>query len=70
MNYLRFTSYIYLAAAAFLIYDGITKLNEDSDAYLLSFFLAAVTIFLFFFRRHFAKKFDGYRKNQDTEKQE
>lgn len=64
MNYLKFTSFIYLLAAGFFIYDGITKMHDPERTYLLSFFLAAVSIFLFFFRQHFAKKFADRNKKQ------
>ena len=62
MNYLKFTAYFYLAAALFLLYDGFTKINDPENSCLLSFFLAAVAIFLFFFRKHFAKKFSDQNK--------
>ena len=64
MNYLKFTQYIYLVFGAYFIYDGITKLNDPSTGNpWLSFIIAALAVFMFFFRRKFAKKFDDRNKN-------
>jgi len=57
MSYLKFTPYLYLAAAGFFIYDGISQLNNNEDNYWLSFLIAGLSIFMFFFRRKYAKKF-------------
>lgn len=62
MGYLKYTQYIYLAFAIYFIFDGITKLNEGSDTFWLSFAIAVMAIFMFFFRRKFAKKFDDNKK--------
>jgi hypothetical protein len=61
MSYLKFIQYIYLIFAGFFVYDGITKLNTE-EPYLLSFGIAAVCIFMFFFRRNFFNK----AKNQSN----
>ncbi|MFY0482612.1 hypothetical protein ACI6PS_08395 [Flavobacterium sp. PLA-1-15] len=62
MKYLKFTQYIYLAFAGFFIYDGIMKLNSEETPWL-SFIIALVAIFMFFFRRNFAKKFEDRNPN-------
>ena len=59
MNYLKFTPYIYLAIAIFCIYEGITQLSDPDGSYWLSFIIAALGLFMFFFRMHFAKKFEN-----------
>lgn len=64
MNYLKITQYIYLAFAAFFIYDGVLKYNEGQSPWL-SFGFAALGIFLFFFRRHFAKRFEERKRNNE-----
>jgi positive regulator of sigma E activity len=64
MKYLQYTQYVYLLAGLFFIYDGITKLNSGTDMPYISFMLAATSIFMFFFRRKFAKKFEDQNKNQ------
>ena len=57
MNYLKYTPYAYLLAAGFFVFDGITKLNEDNNAYWFSFLFAAIAIFVFFFRKRYARRF-------------
>ena len=63
MKYLQFTQYIYLIFAAFFIYDGIVKLNNQEETYWLSFGIAVVAIFMFFFRRHFINKANNRNNN-------
>lgn len=61
MKYLQFTQYIYLVFAAVFIFDGITKLNDNEKPWL-SFMIAGVSVFMFFFRRKFSKKFQDRQK--------
>ncbi|AOW08394.1 hypothetical protein EM308_02110 [Flavobacterium gilvum] len=61
MNFLKYTSYLYLAFGIFFIYDGYTKCNT-SESPLLSFIIAGLAIFMFFFRRKFSKKFEDRNK--------
>jgi high-affinity Fe2+/Pb2+ permease len=63
MKYLQFTQYIYLIFAAFFVYDGVVKMNNAEDSYLLSFGIAAVCIFMFFFRRSFFNKAKNRNNN-------
>ncbi len=63
MNYLKYTQYVYLVFAAFFIYDAVSK-YMNAESYLLSIIIAAVCVFMFFFRRNFAKKFSRERKDQ------
>ncbi len=63
MNYLKYTQYIYLAFGIFFIYDGIDKMNvPGNDLPYISFILAASCVFMFFFRRRFAKKIEDNQK--------
>jgi len=64
MNYLKYTQYVYLIFGAFFIYDGIKKMNNPNETPWLSFIIAGLAIFMFFFRRKFAKKFE----NRDEKK--
>ncbi|WP_163397888.1 hypothetical protein [Flavobacterium fluviatile] len=64
MNYLKYTQYVYLLIAVAFIYDGITKLSEPNGTYWLSFLIAGVSVFMFFFRRKFSKKFDDHYKKK------
>ena len=59
MNYLKYTQYVYLLFSFYFVYDGFTKLNTDNDTPWLSFIIAGLAVFMFFFRRKFAKKFEG-----------
>ena len=63
MKYLQLTQYIYLIFAAFFIYDGFVKINNADDSYMLSFGVAAVSIFMFFFRRSFFNKAKNRNNN-------
>ncbi|WPO80489.1 hypothetical protein [Flavobacterium sp. KACC 22761] len=64
MGYLKYTQYVYIAFAVYFIYDGVTKLNEGNESYALSFVIAGMAVFMFFFRRKFVKKFDDRNKKQ------
>ncbi|WP_293873996.1 hypothetical protein [Flavobacterium sp.] len=61
MNYLRFTQYAYLLAGILFALDAFVKW-QSHQSYTISGLFAAVCIFLFFFRRNFAKKFDDQNK--------
>ncbi|WP_395045231.1 hypothetical protein [Flavobacterium sp.] len=63
MNYLNITKYIYLIVGAVMTYDAISKWNEPEKPWL-QVIIAATAFFTYFFRSHFAKKFEE-RKNQN-----
>lgn len=63
MKLLEFFQYIYLFFAVFFIYQAITTWGEGNQPYI-SLALAALSIFMFFFRRKFRKKFDDRNNNQ------
>ncbi|NHM05840.1 hypothetical protein G4D82_01275 [Flavobacterium sp. CYK-4] len=62
MNYLKFTQYVYLIAGLFFIGAFLVDLTKGIQNW---FYLGigVVAIFMFFFRRKFAKKFEEHRKN-------
>lgn len=64
MKYLKFTSYAYLAFAVFFLYDGITKWEDTATGPWMSFGIAALGVFMFFFRTRYAKKFED--RNSDS----
>ncbi|WP_347050222.1 hypothetical protein [Flavobacterium olei] len=64
MGYLKYTQYIYIAFALYFAYDGFTKLNQPNDTAVLSFIIAGMAIFMFFFRRRFLNKYDNRNKKQ------
>jgi len=61
MNYLRFTQYAYLLAGILFLVDAFVKWQAKEN-YIISGTFAAICVFLFFFRRRFAKKFDNHNK--------
>ena len=63
MGYLKFISYVYLAAAAFFTYDGIMRMQEGENPFLV-FVLAFIALFMFFFRMRFFKKYN--RRDKDN----
>ncbi len=67
MNYLNITKYIYLAIGFVMVYDTISKWNNDPKPYL-SMMLAAMAFFLFFFRSKFGKKFEERKKQENQTK--
>ena len=67
MNYLKITKYIYLIVGFVMVYDAITKWNEDPKPWL-SVILAGLAFFTYFYRIKFAKKFED-RDKQNKSKQ-
>jgi ABC-type polysaccharide/polyol phosphate export permease len=61
MGYLKFVSYLYLVAAAFFIYNAVMQYQAGED-YFISLAFAGLAVFMFFFRRKYAKKFDSRTK--------
>ena len=57
MTYLKIVSYIYLVAAAFFLYKGIEAIQLGENS-IIMFALAAIGVFMFFFRMRFVKKMD------------
>lgn len=63
MNYLRFTQYAYLLAAILFGIDGFREFNAgNKEGAYLRFAFTGLGVFMFFFRRKFAKKFDDHNK--------
>lgn len=56
MSFLKYTPYLYLLFAVFFIYDAIVKWNDADATPVLSLLIAGLAVFMFFFRRRFAKK--------------
>lgn len=59
MNYLKYTQYVYIVAAIFFIYKAIEIWRNDDDQHWLFLGIAVLSIFMFFFRRKFAQKFEN-----------
>jgi hypothetical protein len=58
MKYLKYTPYLYFIIGAVFIYDGFSKWNDSTADPKVSFFIGVLAIFMFFFRRRFAKKLE------------
>lgn len=67
MNYLNITKYVYLLVGLIMIYDSISNWNQEPKPWL-SVFLAAMAIFMYFFRRNFAKRFEDQKNQQKQNK--
>ncbi|NER14780.1 hypothetical protein GWK08_15090 [Leptobacterium flavescens] len=64
MRFFKFFEIIYLVVAVISIREVITQWNADrSRAYIFVAF-AVVSIFMFFFRRHYRKKFEARKNNK------
>ncbi|HEU4496268.1 MAG TPA: hypothetical protein VFR70_04385 [Flavobacterium sp.] len=64
MAYLKYIQYFYLIAAFLFAVDGFMQLNDAGRKPWISFFFAAIALFMFFFRRKFAKKMEGRKNNR------
>ena len=62
MNYLKYTPYAYLLAAAFFLYDAFAKYTDNDNSYWISLLFATIAIFVFLFRKRYAKKFEERSK--------
>lgn len=59
MTYIKIIQYVYLVAFGLFVFDGVRKLlSDDLGSPLMSFVFAGIALFMFFFRRHFANKFN------------
>ena len=62
MTILKFFQYLYLIFFGLLTYEGINQWNDNRNRAYSMFFLAAVALFMFFFRKKFRKRFEDRRK--------
>ena len=58
MKYLKYTPYIYLVAAIIFAIRAIEIWDNEKDQAYLFLGITVLSIFMFFFRRRFAKKFE------------
>ncbi|WP_242091850.1 hypothetical protein [Aestuariivivens sediminicola] len=59
MKYSKFFQYAYLVFAVLFAYDAIVKYANEGTVAYTSILLAATAVFMFFFRRRFAKKMEN-----------
>lgn len=63
MKTVKFISFFYLIFGLLFIYHGIEKIQSNESPWL-SFSIAAVAIFMFFFRRKYAKRLEEHHKTK------
>ncbi len=63
MKYYKYFQFAYLAFAILFIYEAIGVWSSDRTRSYTLLFLAAIAVFVFFFKRRFAKKIQD-RNNQ------
>lgn len=62
MKVLQFLQYAYLIFAVLFLYDAIANWNVEGKSPYLSLGLAALAIFMFFFRKKYRKRFEDRGK--------
>lgn len=62
MRYIKYTEYVYIIVAVLAGYKVATLWGEDQPKAYFFLFCFAVSVGMYFFRRHFRKKFEN-RKN-------
>ena len=65
MNYLKITKYIYLGVGFIMVYDFVTRWNEDPKPWL-SAIIAGLAFFTYFFRNKFDKKFENRNRHNNS----
>ena len=65
MKFLKFFEYVYLGVASLSRIEGFNEWNSTGKTRLYIFILfAAVSLFMFFFRRRYRQRFENRRKDQ------
>ncbi|MDA9343615.1 hypothetical protein N8273_02645 [Algibacter sp.] len=59
MKFSRIFQYAYIVFAVLFIYDGISKWGDGTNGAYISLGLAALAIFMYFFRKKFSRKFEN-----------
>lgn len=62
MKLQKFFQYAYLFFAALFTYEAVSNWNSDRNRAYMLFFIAALAVFMFFFRKRFAKKVEERNK--------
>lgn len=63
MNYLKFTQFAYLIAGIVFAVDAFLKYQEEeNNKAIISAIFAVIGVFMFFFRRNYAKRFEQRNK--------
>ncbi|WP_298554650.1 hypothetical protein [uncultured Algibacter sp.] len=59
MKYSKIFQYAYLIFAVLFVYDGFSKWGDGTNGTYISLGLAALAIFMYFFRKKFGRKFEN-----------
>jgi O-antigen/teichoic acid export membrane protein len=59
MKFSKIFQYAYIVFAVLFIYDGISKWGDGTNGAYISLGLAALAIFIYFFRKKFSRKFEN-----------
>jgi len=59
MKFSKIFQYAYIVFAVLFIYDGISKWGDGTNGAYISLGLAALAIFMYFFRKKFSRKFEN-----------
>ena len=59
MKFSNIFQYAYIVFAVLFIYDGISKWGDGTNGAHISLGLAALAIFIYFFRKKFSRKFEN-----------
>ena len=65
MKVLNYTKFIYLLVAVLSVYKIIETWSAEGKIDYLFVLFGVVSLLMFFFRRHYEKKFENYKKDQD-----
>lgn len=59
--YIKYAQYFYLGVAILFVIDAVSK-YQNGEVYWINLLLACIGIFMFMFKRNFAKKFESRNK--------
>ncbi len=62
MKFSKFFEIAYLAVAVFFLYETVRIWDTERSRAYVFIFLSVIAIFMFFFRRHFRKKYNNRNK--------
>jgi uncharacterized membrane protein len=62
MKFSKFFEIAYLAVAVFFIYEVVRIWDTERSRAYVFIFLSVIAVFMFFFRRHFRKKYENKNK--------
>ncbi|ADY28630.1 MULTISPECIES: hypothetical protein [Cellulophaga] len=65
MKILRYTEVLYLVVAILATYKMYTLWRANEDYFLFAFF-AVISVGMFFFRRHYRKKFEKRKQDNNS----